>query len=203
MTVCQRRAGRLFQKGDIEAFGSINKRCRGVGGISIVGGFGVGAHPPAPPPHAPTCRCTPPPGLGGRRPVCCCCIRAGVRASPASLRQRGAFLTCSTSRSGDASKRSSVTTGATSICWVAEPSCNPASTLFIPEATTRLQHACRSALCVGTVASSCFRLDQHDLTHAPALVSAAHQVHHPHPPPAPCVDASSSHSRLTCVRGMQ
>ena len=38
----KRRAGRLFQKGDIEAFGSINKRCRGVGGISIVGGFGIG-----------------------------------------------------------------------------------------------------------------------------------------------------------------
>ena len=43
MTVCQRRAGRLFQKGDIEAFGSINKRCRGVGAISIVGGFAIGA----------------------------------------------------------------------------------------------------------------------------------------------------------------
>eukprot|EP00892_Ulva_mutabilis_P009294 jgi/Ulvmu1/6737/UM030_0072.1 len=33
--------GRLFQKGDIEAFGAIHKRCRGVGAISIVGGFGI------------------------------------------------------------------------------------------------------------------------------------------------------------------
>eukprot|EP00892_Ulva_mutabilis_P009295 jgi/Ulvmu1/6738/UM030_0073.1 len=33
--------GRLFQKGDIESFGSIHKRCRGVGSISVVGGFGV------------------------------------------------------------------------------------------------------------------------------------------------------------------
>lgn len=36
-------AGRLFQKGDVMAFGSIHKRARGVGAISAVGGFGVGA----------------------------------------------------------------------------------------------------------------------------------------------------------------
>jgi hypothetical protein len=37
-------AGRLFQKGDIEAFGSIHKRARGVGCISIVGGFAFSTH---------------------------------------------------------------------------------------------------------------------------------------------------------------
>lgn len=36
-------AGRLFQKGDVMAFGAIHKRARGVGAISAVGGFGVGA----------------------------------------------------------------------------------------------------------------------------------------------------------------
>ena len=39
-------AGRLFQKGDVMAFGSIHKRARGVGAISAVGGFAVGAPSP-------------------------------------------------------------------------------------------------------------------------------------------------------------
>ena len=35
-------AGRLFQKGDVMAFGAIHQRARGVGAISAIGGFGVG-----------------------------------------------------------------------------------------------------------------------------------------------------------------
>ena len=38
-------AGRLFQKGDVMAFGAIHKRARGVGTISAIGGIGVSACP--------------------------------------------------------------------------------------------------------------------------------------------------------------
>jgi hypothetical protein len=35
-------AGRLFQKGDVMAFGAIHRRARGAGAISAIGGFAVG-----------------------------------------------------------------------------------------------------------------------------------------------------------------
>jgi hypothetical protein len=42
MQVARVVAGRLFQKGDVMAFGSIHRRARGAGAISTIGGFAVG-----------------------------------------------------------------------------------------------------------------------------------------------------------------